>query len=219
MHGIKIEFGTLTEVMLFIKYLRYEAKSDTAIEKKVLDVLVTKLAKEKISIQTKLVICVVADTFDNFKGQLEKVLFGETSSEKLFCALCDVDLSTDENKQLIALVAGDKKTPDQIECEIHMLALKMKKSKVMKPLVSGIIATQTTVQVQIYMRSNNNFHHYIRKGDLEVELVHTLNQLRDQVRTKWRLGDADIKIINEDRKVIETNLNQTTKQEALYTLL
>merc|ERR1711892_1033124 len=133
MHGIEIEIGTLTEIMLFIKFLRYEAKSDTSFEKIVLDMLVSRVAKANYSIQTKLVICVVADTFDNFKGHFEKVLFGETIAEKFYCALYDVDLSTDENTQLIALVA-DKKTPDQIECDIHMLALKMKKMKVIKPL-------------------------------------------------------------------------------------
>jgi len=126
-------------------------------------------------------------------------------------------LSTDENTQLIALVA-DKKTPDQIECDIHMLALKMKKMKVIKPLVSGTIATQTTVSVQIYTKGSYSYRGYTKQGDLKIDLLHTLNQLRDQVKAEWRLGDADIKIVNED-KTFETNLNQTTHRVALYTVL
>jgi len=99
-----------------------------------------------------------------------------------------------------------------------MLALKMKKTKVIKPLVSGIIATQTTVRVQVYTKGSYPYRSYTHRGDLKIELVHSLNQLRDQVKAEWRLGDADIKIVNED-KTFETNLNQTTHRVALYTVL
>jgi len=112
MHGIKIEMGTLAEVMLFIKFLRYEAKGDSPFESKVIAMLATQVARAKLSIQTKLIICVVADTFDNFEGYFEKIFFGETKVGKLYGALCNIDLSTEENKQLIALVAGGKLTPD-----------------------------------------------------------------------------------------------------------
>jgi len=74
--------------------------------------LAMQVARAEHSILTKLVICVVADTFDNFEGYFEKILFGEVKVEKLYGALCNVDLSTDEIKQLVALVVGNKKTPD-----------------------------------------------------------------------------------------------------------
>merc|ERR1712106_377248 len=140
MHGIKIEMGTLADVMMFIKFLRYEAKSDSPFEKKVLDLLCRQLEILKLSVQTKLVLCVVADTFDNFTGYFEKAFFGNIDTEKVYGALCNVDLSTDENKKLVELVTGDKQSLDQRECAIHMLAVRMKKAKTIKPLVSRSIA-------------------------------------------------------------------------------
>jgi len=108
---------------MFIKFLCYEAKSDSTFEEKVLDMLCRQVESVELSTQTKLVICIVADTFDNFGGYFEKVFFGKMNAEKLYGAVCKVDLSTDENKKLVALVAGDKQTQD-IACsrvEIFMI--------------------------------------------------------------------------------------------------
>merc|ERR1712106_80352 len=165
MHGIEIKMDTLAEVMMFIKFLRYEAKSDSLFEQKILDMLCGQVERVKLSIQTKLLICVVADTFDNFNGYFEKVFFGKINAETLYGAICTVDLSTDENKQLVALATGDKKTPHQIKCAIHMLAWKMQNAKTIKPLVSRSVLTQTTVHLQIHTKFSQ-YHGYIRQGDL-----------------------------------------------------
>ena len=65
-----------------------------------------------------------------------------------------------------------------------MLAVKMKNAKTVKPLVPRSFATQTTVQLQIYTRSYHS-HEYEVQGYLDIEMDQSLNQLRDQVETKW----------------------------------
>jgi len=97
-----------------------------------------------------------------------------------------------------------------------MLALKMKKAKTIKPLVARSIETQTTVHLQIYTKSFRDID-YTLQGELEIELVHSLNELRDQVQTKWGKF-YEIKMVNKD-KTVEMNIHDTVKKEALYFLL
>jgi len=92
----------------------------------------------------------------------------------------------------------------------------MKNAKVIKPLVTRPVWTQTKVNVQIYTK-DYNYGQYQKEGDLEVHLEDTLDQLRDQVATK--LGHfCFIKIVRKDKEIF-TNLTKTSKKEALYTLL
>ena len=65
-----------------------------------------------------------------------------------------------------------------------MLAVRMKKAKTIKPLVSRSIAIQTTVRVQIFTREEH-WDKYEKQGDLDILLEHSLNDLRDQVQEKW----------------------------------
>ena len=56
------------------KFLRYEGKSDESkFEKRLVQVLCKKLIAAELSIEVKLLVCVICDTFDNFNGRFERV--------------------------------------------------------------------------------------------------------------------------------------------------
>ena len=79
LHGMPLESLHLVDLLLLLKFLRYEGKSDKSnFEKRLLDSLCEQLishARDHLSLETKLLICIVCDSFDNFNGRFEKVSF------------------------------------------------------------------------------------------------------------------------------------------------
>ena len=87
MHGIKLEsvsLVTVLELMKFVMHLgkcefqlyffKYKTFQDKSwFEKKLIDMLGNILVDAKLSIPTKLLVCLVSNKFDNFAGQMEKV--------------------------------------------------------------------------------------------------------------------------------------------------
>ena len=76
-HGLPLLSLQLRDLLLLIKFLRYEGKSDKSkFEKRLLDRLCEELiiiARADFSLETKLMVCVVCNSFDNFDSRFEKV--------------------------------------------------------------------------------------------------------------------------------------------------
>jgi len=78
LHNIKLEIKNLTDLMELIKFIQYEAKCDSHFEKQLLALLCETLEKAELSVQTKLLVCMVVNTFDDIEGRFEKVRNFET---------------------------------------------------------------------------------------------------------------------------------------------
>ena len=104
------------------------------------------LKKAKLNVDTKLLLCVVGDTFDNFKCKMEQVvqiqlnlkktcvnknLFGAHANhtlDEIQKSVFDLDLSTEQNKELIGLIGDHVDINDNIASEVFLLAQRLKKT-------------------------------------------------------------------------------------------
>ena len=85
MHGIEADSLSLVTVLELIKFIKHLGKGkliylnfyqvlDTSdFEKNLLDLLVRALIDAGLALETKLLVCLVSNGFDNFRGTLEKV--------------------------------------------------------------------------------------------------------------------------------------------------
>ena len=87
-HGINVDSIDLVTLLEIMKFLNYEDKGkilqlkrwsmteikvSSQFEKNVLEILEKKLTEAKIPLDTKLLVCHICNSFDNYKGALEKV--------------------------------------------------------------------------------------------------------------------------------------------------
>ena len=72
-HGIEIEVSTVPDLLELVKFIQYEGKNESHFEKNLFKTLSSHLAATSLSVDVKLLICVVSETFDNFNDFFSKV--------------------------------------------------------------------------------------------------------------------------------------------------
>merc|ERR1712147_128053 len=130
MHSIDVDLN-IVNLLLLIKFLRFEAKSDESdFEKTLLEMLIDELKKAKFSLATRLLINHVCNSFDEFRGFFEKSFFEKHTSNELVNILEQMDWSADESRRLMKLINNDEN--ENVECEIEgqiYVMIKMMKKK------------------------------------------------------------------------------------------
>ena len=73
LHGLRVTLDTV-DLMRLIKFLHFEGKSDNSdFERNLLELLCTTLIEANLPSDNKLLIVMVCNSFDNFKGRLAEV--------------------------------------------------------------------------------------------------------------------------------------------------
>jgi len=115
----------LVDVLLLLKFLRYEGKSDKSqFEVLLVDSLKKQLKKRALPTDTLLIVSHVCNSFDNFDGVIGQMLLGKFADTELVNYLVQLDWSTEPNQQLKKVFAGGLKD-DELESQIFVMIKKM----------------------------------------------------------------------------------------------
>jgi len=187
MHEIDVELD-LVESVEMIKFLKFEAKSDESqFEKKLLGMVCDGIQKMKLSLETKLLICLISNTFDNFDGFFEEPLLSGYSDESVLVSLLQLDLKNDQNKRLKKLLTTEDSAEmdDQIETQMYALAKKLRKNEIShKPMQLEEPPTPIKRDIKFYQNDKHQFSE-------QVDMSQSVDQLIRQVsrRNAYYYGD------------------------------
>lgn len=86
--------------------------------------LTTKLKQANFSIQTKLLICVIANTYDGFLGRLETDFFSMHTDNEILENVLSLSFDSEHNKELVEMVAdGEDDIDDHLAAQARMLKI------------------------------------------------------------------------------------------------
>jgi len=138
MHGIKLTTIDLYTTLEMFKFIKYEGKdSSDGFEKDLVEMLCVAFKETLLTVPTKLLICLILNSFDNFQHDFGKFFFKNCDEKDLKMNCFDVDLETPENKKLKSLIT----TNDQDDDVMSMIFLMVKKmTPVVKPPTQSLKA-------------------------------------------------------------------------------
>jgi len=141
LHGIREENGSLVTTMELIKFLKDLARDKSQFEGELLVTLCSQLREAELDLQTKLLICLVSNTFDNFDGYMEQYLFRRYDSTEVLLKMADLNLKDEQSKKLIKLISDED--IDSIEEEIEFKVFRLAKSLKQKNITKTSLSSQT----------------------------------------------------------------------------
>ena len=214
MHGLDDIGMTLGDVMEMMRFLYYEGKSDNyekegGFEGKLLWRLIGFIIKAKLRVDTKLLICLIARTFDHSSDiySFEELLFQSHSIDDVGKCLLSLDLSempNDQLRELFLTYTSDEQCDEFVAIEVCRLAREMMKSKILRGRTVNIrffytgvymftmaVDTNHTV-AELIEKVNARRSFYGRSGTVE-SLQHNGKDLESRFKLKsYKLCDGQI---------------------------
>ena len=126
MHGVKLPTVELHTTLEMIKFIKYEGKdASDGFEKDLLEMLSTALKEAILTTQTKLLTCLICNSFDNYQHGFEKCFFKDCDEKDLKLTCFDIDLKSPGNIKLKSLIATNDQD-DDVQSKIFLMVKSMK---------------------------------------------------------------------------------------------